>query len=126
MRFLIDAYSWIEFLGGTSEGIKVKEFFEDNEIYTSTITIAEVLSKVKRSNKDTEVAYNAIRTSSKIIPLNEEISREVGLLHADIYKKIKDMGIADCILVTTAKKIKAKIITGDRHFKNFKEAFLIR
>jgi predicted nucleic acid-binding protein len=126
MKFLIDAFSWIEFLKGSSEGLKVKEFLDNNEIYTSTITIAEVLSKVKRENSDIEIAYKAINSYSKTISLSDEIAKEAGLLHAEIYKKIKDMGLVDCILIITARKISAKIVTGDRHFKNFKEAVLIR
>lgn len=126
MKCLIDAFSWIEFLEGSSVGIKVKEFLENNEIYTSTITIAEVISKVKRNNNDTEIAYRAVNNHSKIIPLNDEIAKEAGLLHAEVYKEIKDMSMADCILIITARKINAKVITGVHHFKHFKEAILIR
>ncbi|MBS3080779.1 PIN domain-containing protein [Candidatus Pacearchaeota archaeon] len=126
MKCIIDAWAWVEYLEGTVYGTKVKEILENNEIYTSVITITEVISKVKRINKDVEVAYKAITTHSKIIPIHNDIAKDAGLFHADVYKKINDMGMADCILLITARRINAKIVTGDRHFKNFKEAILIR
>ena len=43
----------------------------------------------------------------------------------EIRKKIKDFGLADVFVLLTARKLNAKIITGDPHFKGFKEAILI-
>lgn len=55
-----------------------------------------------------------------------EFSREAGLLHALIRKKIKDFGLIDAFVLLTARKIKARVLTGDNYFKGFKEVILIR
>ena len=40
-------------------------------------------------------------------------------------KKIRDFGLIDAIILTTARKLKAKVVTGDPHFKKFKEVVFI-
>ena len=97
----------------------------NNEIITSIITITEVISISIRENRDYEKAYSLILNLSKTYNYNEDFTRDVGLLHAQIRKNIKDFGLADSFVLMTAKKLNAKILTGDPHFKNFKEVILI-
>ncbi|MEK6853041.1 MAG: PIN domain-containing protein [Nanoarchaeota archaeon] len=126
-RYVIDTYAWIEYLDGTGAGLKVRKILlEDSEVYTHLVSIAEVICRTKRSGKDVDVAYNSILRNSIIINGNEELSKEVGILHAEIKKKIKDFGLADAFVSATARKLNAKILTGDPHFKKFKEAILIK
>jgi len=127
MKYLIDAYAWIEYLEGSKEGEKVDEFLnQNNEIFITSITIAEVVSKIKRKNGNSELAYESMIKNTKIIEITPNISKEVGLFHAEIREKIPTFGLADAFLYIVSKKINAKIITGDRHFKDFKEVIQIR
>ena len=98
---------------------------EDNEIFSSIITIAEVVSVTKRENRDAEQKYIDMINASKIYGINSGFAKEAGILHAEIRKKIKDFGLADAFVLLTARKLGAKIVTGDPHFKGFKEAILI-
>jgi predicted nucleic acid-binding protein len=41
-------------------------------------------------------------------------------------KNSKDFGLADAYVLATARKLKAKILTGDEHFKPVKEAIMIK
>lgn len=127
MRYVIDSYAWIEYFNSSEKGSRVKKIVEsqDNENFTSIITIAEVSSISKREGRDTELAYKILTNLSKIYFMSLEFSKEAGILHAEIRKKIKDFGLADAIVLLTARKLGAKIVTGDPHFKNFKEAILI-
>jgi len=125
MKLIIDSFAWIEYLNGSIVGEKVKEYLSENEIYIIDIIIAEVISKVKRENSNTDIAYKAMISNSKIIPITPEIAKESGLLHAEIREKIKDFGLVDAFILLTARKFNAKILTGDRHFATFKEAILI-
>ncbi|MAG02632.1 PIN domain nuclease [Candidatus Pacearchaeota archaeon] len=126
MKIILDAYAWIEYFRASDEGEKVKKLLENNESYTLSVNLAEVISKIKRIGGDVEGPYKVIIANSKILELNSSMAREGGLLHAEIYNKVKDMGIADCLLLQAARSINAKIVTGDRHFKEFREAILIR
>ena len=126
MKFVIDAYAWIEYLEGSTKGSKVKNILiDDNEIYTTSLTIAEVVSRAKRKGGNAVIAYETIITKSKIININSEIANEVGLFHANVRKRIKYFGLADSVVYIVASKLGAKIVTGDPHFKGFKEASLI-
>ena len=127
MKIIIDAYAWIEYLDGSESGLKIKEFLEkENELFTLTLTIAEVISRAVRVGADTSTAYNAIAYNSNIIDINRDIAREAGLIHAKIKKEIKDFGLIDSFLLAVANKIGAKIITGDKHFKGIKNVIFIK
>jgi predicted nucleic acid-binding protein len=40
-------------------------------------------------------------------------------------KTQKDIGLADAYILATARKLKSKILTGDPHFQDVKEAIII-
>ena len=127
MKYVIDAHAWIEYFLGSERGKKVKEILDsnENEIFSSIITLAEVVSVTKRENRDAEEKYRDILNLSNIHFINLELAKEAGIFHAEIKKKIKDFGLADTFVLLTARKLNAKIVTGDPHFKGFKEAILI-
>jgi predicted nucleic acid-binding protein len=126
MKCIIDSYAWVEYLDGTVSGSKVKEILMKEEAYTLILSIAEVISRAKRTGKNTDEVYNAISLNSRIINITPELSRDAGILHAEMRKKIKDFGLIDAFILLTARKMNAKIITGDEHFRGFKEAILIK
>ena len=127
-RYVIDAYAWIEYLIGSDIGAKVHEILEKEtiETYTCAVTVAEVVSKIAREGKDTKVAYDVLLSNSIVINADEELSKDAGLVHAEVRKTEKDFGLADAYVLATARKLKSKVLTGDPHFKSMKEAVLIR
>ena len=56
--------------------------------------------------------------------LNSETSILAGQIHFEEKKKNKDFGMLDAFVVAAAKKLNAKILTGDNDFKHFKEAVI--
>lgn len=126
MKYIIDAHSWIEYLEGSSKGEKVNKILQsENEIFVLPITIAEVVSKTKRKNSNSELAYKIIISNSKIMESTPKIAKQAGLLHAQMRKKYPQFGIVDAILIETAKATNSKVLTGDNHFKDLKEAIMI-
>ncbi len=127
MKYIIDAHAWIEYFIGSDRGFKVKKILEseEDEILTSIITVAEVVSITKRENRDAEQKYIDMMNLSKVYFLNPEFAKEAGILHAETRKKIRDFGLADAFVLLTARKLGAKIVTGDPHFRGFKESILI-
>ena len=126
-KIIIDAYAWVEYLDGTEKGVAVRKIIEDHEnnVYTCVVTIAELVSKFSRKNTDINIALNAVRTLSKVINIDAELSESAGKLHAEVRKRVKDFGLSDAYLLATARKLQARILTGDVHFKNLKEAMMI-
>ena len=127
-KYVVDAWAWVEYLIGSEFGFKLKEVLDKDsgEVYTCSITLAEVISKVAREGRDVEAAYTMLLSNSQVININEELSKHAGLLHAEMRKTLKDFGLADAYVLATARKLKAKVLTGDAHFKNVKEAVLIK
>ena len=127
-KYIIDAYAWIEYLDGSTEGEKVKEILEEskNEAYTCAVTAAEVASKVKRSNMNVEVALNAIKMLSQIVDVDFIMAKNAGETHAKMRKKIKDFGLGDCFVLECRNKIGGEIITGDPHFRDMDSVVFIK
>ena len=126
MKYIIDAFSWIEYLEGSIKGKKIYEILNSNsENYVLLITIAEVVSKVKRKSMNYELAYESMIKNAKIFDITPSIAKEAGSLHAEYRGKMPQFGIVDALLITTAKRLGAKVLTGDAHFKSSKEAIII-
>jgi|SRR3989338_989820 len=122
-KFVIDSYAWIEYLNGSDKGQILSKLVSnrDNELYTHIVTFSEVISVAKRKNSNVEIAENAMLTLSIIYNCELSFCKEVGLLHGEIKKQIKDFGLADAFVLQTARKLGAKVVTGDPHFKDFKK-----
>jgi predicted nucleic acid-binding protein len=127
-KYIIDAYAWIEYLIGSKTGEKVKSVLEaeNSEIYTCAITVAEVVSKTAREGQNFEVAYDVLTSNSQVVCVDEEISKEAGVLHSEMRRTRMDFGLADAYVLAIARRSHLKIITGDPHFKGVKEAILIK
>jgi len=126
-RYVVDSWAWIEYLEGSLLGEKVRERLADdgNEIFTHVVSLAEIISKVRRREKDTDAAWSAIMTNSKTIALSEKDSRDAGLLHAKIKSKHSSFGLADAFVLSAARKLGAKVLTGDPHFANIEDAVML-
>ena len=126
-KYVVDAYAWIEYLDGTEVGRKVTKILEDNDdVFTCAVTVGEVVSKVARMGKDAKVAYDVLLSNSQVVVVDEELSFQAGLLHCEMRKTARDFGLADAYVLATARRLKAKILTGDPHFMSLKEAVMIK
>lgn len=126
MKYFIDSYSWIAYLNGSLGGQKVRDILiGNNEVYTLSLNVAEVISRIKRMGGNTDLVYKAITLNSKIIPVDQETAKQAGLFHAEIRKKIKDFGLVDSIILIISKNLNLKIVTGDEHFRGMKKIIFI-
>lgn len=114
---LIDSYGWIEYFGdgplADSYAVFVEKANEKGTV-TPTIVIYEVYRKIK-SVKVEEKALEAYAQMSrtKIVDLTSSLCLEA----ADISMNL-NLGMADSIIVATAKAYNAQIVTSDQHLKN--------
>ena len=121
---LIDSYGWIEYFAEGPLADTYATFIEranaENTI-TPTIVVYEVYKKIK-STKGEQNALEAYAQISRteIIELTKSLSLEA----ADI-SLTTNLGMADSIIVATAKTHKAQILTSDEHLKNIKEVKFI-
>ena len=117
-EYVIDSYAWMEYFLGSKEGSVAREYIELKECATSSMTLAELNEKYKRENKDFEKDFNFIIATTKIIDVSTAIALEAGNINYENKKKIKNWGMADSIIMATAKILNAKVVTGDSHFRN--------
>lgn len=127
-KYIVDAWAWIEYFKGSEYGAKLNNILEDpaTDVYTCAITVAEVISKTARDGRDVEAAYDMIHSNSQITKIDEQISKQAGIIHSKMRQTKKDFGIADAYILATASKLKAKIVTGDPHFNGLDNAIMIK
>ncbi|MBI2598555.1 MAG: type II toxin-antitoxin system VapC family toxin [Candidatus Diapherotrites archaeon] len=120
-KYVLDSHAWIEYFKGTLSGEKAKYFLETQECITPAIVVAELSYKYSTNNEDFEKQLNFILGKSSIIDLNSELALSAGKIKKFVRKKYKNnFGLADAIILATARKINAKVVTGDHHFKLLK------
>ena len=90
------------------------------------ITIAELSSFFERKDSSFKEAKKLLISLSSPIPINTEFADEAGKLHAELKKKIRHIGLADILVLLTAKKLNAKVVTGDEDFRDLKETYMIK
>ena len=56
--------------------------------------------------------------------MDHNLARLAGKLNFENKKEIKDFGMADAIILATAKLVNGKVVTGDAHFKNLNSIML--
>lgn len=123
---LLDSFAWMEYFMGTQEGEKVRRFVEDDiQLYTSPIVIAEIYSKSLRTDGNAEERKDFIIKRCALIILDEIIAVEAAKIHAEKKIKTPDFGLADALILASARNRKIKVVTGDPHFKDFKDAVMM-
>ena len=123
MTVLIDSWVWIEYWkGGKYAGNAAKYIEGEERAFVSTINLLETYSWVARSYGE-DIAKNKMETIEKrtfIIPLEKTISIEAAKL------KLKHkLGVADAIVLATAKHVNGILITGDPDFEGIERVVLI-
>jgi len=129
MRYIIDSYAWLEYFMGTSAGERVREIIDStvHEKVTPSICVAEVYAKSLRVEdlEKAELRRSFMRARSAVASLTEELAVEAAKIDVEMKKMVEGWGLADSIVLATTRKRKAKVVTGDEHFKGLTETLLI-
>jgi predicted nucleic acid-binding protein len=123
---VVDSYSWVEYFRGSKKGRKARRMIEGGNTCTPTIVIAELSSKYHRENPDLWAGVvDFILSTSAVVDLSFQIAAEAGKTRNEMRKVKRGFGMADAILLETARAYGSKVLTGDRHFKGLEEAIYI-
>lgn len=114
-------------LGRVSRRLEIGEAVErrisgQNEIWTSAVSLMEIVSKYRRKGLPEDKAIEAIGSLSRFGILDREDAAEVGRLHAQVKARSPNFSLADAFTLQLARKLRAKVLTGDPGFKGIKEA----
>jgi predicted nucleic acid-binding protein len=125
--YVIDSWAWIEYFRSTKHGLTAKGIIEGGgNVFTSALTISEVLSKFARMGMDVDDAYIAINTLSRIIEIDAVLARDAGILHSKIKKESPNFGLVDAFVLQTAMALGAKVLTGDPDFKGLRGVEMLK
>jgi len=116
--FVIDSFAWIEYFAGSKAGAEAKQFIEAGRSITPTIVIAELAAKYRKERMIFTRDLDFITGKTRIIPLNLTIAEGAGSLNTERKRAVKRWGLADSIVLATAREYGAKILTGDEHFRD--------
>jgi len=67
-----------------------------------------------------------IRVATQIIDLDFEIAAKAGEIDLEMKKKRRGRGLADSIVLSTARVAGGNVISGDEHFKGLEEMVFIK
>ena len=124
---LLDTSAWIELFQGTEKTSAVKNILETEDNFTSAITFAEVVNWCLKNSKEGKITeyVEGIKNGSTILDLNEAIIISAGKLNYDRKKIVKNWGMVDSLILSTALFYDLKILTKDNHFKDLKNAEIL-
>jgi predicted nucleic acid-binding protein len=121
---LIDSYGWLEYFldGPLSEKYnKALEQANNKDYVTPTIVVYEVYKRVRsiQGEQSALEAYAQI-ARTKIVELTSQLALEAAEISLST-----NLGMADAVILATARAFKAEILTSDKHLKGFKETRFI-
>ncbi len=129
MKYVIDSYAWLEYFMGTQKGEKAKSVIDlpENEKFTPSICVAEVYAKILKVEDENmaETRRSFMRGRSAIVALNEAIAVQAAKMDVSLKKTVDGWGLADSIVLATAKSKGCKVLTGDKHFAGLEDVELI-
>lgn len=135
MKIVIDAYAWVELFIGSEKGKRVKEAVEQaDEVFTPDTVMAEIARKYHREGAEEQTIrarLEVISAASSIISINNELALEAAKCYMELLletkrKRLSRPSLFDAITLATAKLLKAKVMTGDEHFKGLPQTIWIQ
>lgn len=111
---VIDSSGWIEFFtDGPLADDYASRLRKLDTVITPVIVIYEVYKRLKRelSEDDAVIAVSAMQRS-QVVPVDQELA----LTAADLSLE-HGLAMADAILLATARKFQAELVTSDRDFE---------
>ncbi len=125
-EYVIDSYAWIEYYRGSPAGRKASKYIEADSAATSALTLAELREKyLKQRWNFFEEDLKYITTRTSIVAIDRSITLLAGEINYERKQIKKDWGMADSIVLATARNASAKVVTGDRHFEDLSETIMI-
>ncbi len=125
--YVVDSFAWLEYFSGSTAGTRAKSFIEGSKGITPTIVIAELSEKYQREKLAFDEDLDFIISRTRIASLDTKIAEKAGILSYERKRQIRHWGMADSIVLATAREHKAKIVTGNKHFQDLAtEAIFIK
>ena len=125
--YIVDTHAWIEYFMGSKSGLILKNLFDnkDKKFITMECSLSELEGFCLREDADFSKMYSVIKKNSIILPVLTGHWLEAAKIRHETRKRVKDFGLIDSILVAKQNELKCTIVSGDKHFKRFKNVVYV-
>ena len=130
--FVIDTYSWVEYLLGSKAGAKARDYIEGGRGLTPSVVLAELrkwylreIEAGQRAEREMNAHFGFVESTTEVMPLDSYLALKAGDIDFIMKKRIKNWPLADSIVYATAKARAARVVSGDPHFKGQEDVIFI-
>jgi predicted nucleic acid-binding protein len=125
-KVIVDSWAWVELFKGSIPGARAKEHIESAEdAFTPSIVLAELARKYHREAERPPYIrrrLQAITESTQLVDIDAALAEEAGRASAELAetareRSLESPGLADAVILASARMLKAKVLTGDQHFR---------
>lgn len=117
---VVDSYAWVEYAEGSVEGESAREHIEGSEpLVTPAIVVAELADRASRTGREDDWQgrlYPFVRRHTTIHSLDAELANRAGEVKWEMRESSPESGLADAIVLATAREHDARVLTGDPDF----------
>jgi len=124
-KLFLDTSAWVEYLGGTFKGQKVRELVLSNISLTSAMVAAELLAKYIKESQPIYPVESSLQQAT-FIDMNFILGKLTAQIYIEQRKKKPKFGLIDAHIVAAARLNNAQLVTCDHDFSGFKEAIIIK
>lgn len=131
---VFDTYAWVEYFIGSERGAAASRYIEGGEeVLTPDIVIAEIARKYLRGGIGVEEVKKRlyyIASRSEIENVDVELGLSAGRAWQELAtearkKRLQSPSLVDGVVLATARRHRAKVLTADRHFDGLAEAVIL-
>ena len=121
--YVIDTWTWVEYYAGRISA--VQEYIENDkfDLFTSVLTLTELINFLHQTESEhtSQSVVHEIGIRSLVVP----VSRDIAVLAGGYKREGFRGGIADTIILATARIANHTVVTGDLHFKGLPDVAFI-
>jgi predicted nucleic acid-binding protein len=126
MKIIFDTSAWIEYFLDAKNADMVEEFLSNSEIITPSIVLLELSYRADKEKWNIKEVLSFIKIKSEIKGINEDLILNFGKLYNETKNRVKNISLADCIILATAKLENCRILTCDKHFSIYENSIIIK
>jgi len=116
---VFDSFAWMEYLRGTAKGEEVREYVERGNGATPVLVIAELSAKFRRDGlPNWPTTRDFVLAHSAVVGLDWPVADRAGETLRELRAKRRNAGLADAIMLETARSLGAPLLTGDEDLRD--------
>lgn len=119
-RVVLDSWAWVEILNETAVGRRLfTHYVMPRRAVTPAMAVAEIAARAHRHGhmEEADAFVKSARIRTHIHPMDDDIAALAGQLVAHLKKRERGAGLADAIMLATARTLGLPLISRDPCFK---------